>query len=99
MAVLTEINDTKTQQLLNDPNMRRAFPFLATAYAKMNGAKKSCQTCGRKKRTNTADLADVRKSLATMSVENKVKLKEMLGAQQVSVKYNNGKGKNIKLRF
>ena len=94
-----QLDDAKVQQLLNDPNMRRAFPFLATAHAKMNNASGGgCQGCGRKTRNSTAGLANVRKSLATMPVAQKAKLKELLNAKQVVVKYKSGR-KNIKMRF
>lgn len=95
----TQIDDTKVQQLLNDPNMRRAFPFLATAYAKMrNNRGGGCGGCGSKTRSNTADLAGVRKSLATMDLKQKSKLKELLDTSQVVVKYKSGR-KQIKMRF
>ncbi len=84
--------------MLNDPSMRRAFPFLATAYAKMSNTGGGCGGCGSKTRNNTAGLAGVRKSLATMPIEQKAKLKQLLDTQQVVVKYKSGQ-KQIKMRF
>lgn len=96
----TVIDDAKIKAILADPNMRREFPFLATAHAKIaSGNKSDCGGCGRKNRGNQADLGELRKALATMPIDRKAKLKEMLGGQQVVVKYNNGRGKNIKLMF
>jgi len=94
----TTINDAKVQELINDPTMRTKFPFLASAYRKMQ-AGPGCGGCGRKTSNKTVHLAAARAAIAAMPVQQKAQLKSILGTRQVSVKYNNGRGKNILMRF
>jgi len=95
----TTIDDSKVQELINNPAMRRKFPFLATAYKKMKAGVSGCGGCGRKTSNKTSHLATARASIAAMPVQQKAQLKAAMGTRQVSVKYNNGRGKNILMRF
>lgn len=98
MAAQDVLNDTRVQELLNDPNMRREFPFLATVHARMTLKKGDCRGCGRKTPNNAGDLAEVRANLGKMSIESKAKLKRLLGGKQVVVKYRSG-DRSIKVKF
>ena len=99
---LVIVNDHKVASMLASPAFRQAFSFLGEAQAKASTAsqkKRGCGKCGRKNRASQTDYAQIRKQIGQMSVEQKAKMKQMLGASQVQVDYTNGVGKKIRMRF
>lgn len=99
--ISVEINDVTVDQILEDPNMRRAFPFFATHHAQKNKQIGGCGGCSRQKaRINAFSNEVVKTAIANMTIDDKVKFKEMMNARQIEVKYHRPEdGKNIKLRF
>lgn len=94
------ISDSVVANLLGNANARREFPFMATAWLNHQAGKKvGCNTCGNKTKKNTIDYSGLRRAIGQMSVEQKRKLKQILGARQVEVVYNNGRGKTVRLKF
>lgn len=100
-AARVNIDDVAVVKLLNDPNARRTFPFLATKYAQITAGAKAgdCGGCRKKKTNNQAIYADVRRSIAQMPVTEKRKFRDLLKTKQVVVSYNNGRGKKITMKF
>lgn len=93
------ITDSLVTQMIASPKFRKEFPFLATAYLKLKAGVKSCGKCGRKRKTNQADLSALRATLASMGNNKKLKLKKMLGADQVIVAVQKGRGKVRRVKF
>ena len=86
--------------MLASPAFRKNFPFLGAAQAKAAAKqKRGCGKCGRKNRAVQTDYAGVRKQIGLLSVDQKAKLKRMLGATQVQVDYINGAKRKIRLKF
>lgn len=94
------MNDQEVAKILNDPNMRRAFPFLATAHARITSqAKQSTGCCGKKKTANTADYEGIRRSIAELPLDQKAKFKQLSGGKQVVVTYLLRPGKKVTVKF
>lgn len=94
-----QIDDAMVSQMMGNPQFRREFPFMATAHMQSQAGNRSCNGCGRKQKSNTADYEGVRSAIGAMDLDKKAKLKEMLGGGQVAVRFDNGNGKWINMRF
>ena len=103
MAQQTVIDDQQVAKLINDPKMRRKFPFLAAAYTRINGQRArntgSCGGCANKRKGNSSEYEAIRKSIGQMDVDKKAQLKAELGGGKVVVKYLVRPGKRVKLTF
>ena len=94
------INDQEVLKLINNAELRRKFPFLATAYARMNNPKEArggC--CGAKKKGNAAEYENIRKSIGQLPADKKAVLRDALGVQQIEVRYTVRKGKKVIMKF
>lgn len=93
------VDDAQVRSMMGNPLFRKTFPFLATAYSQQMAGQGGCGGCGNKRRTNSADLGAIRRAIGVMDIEKKAKLKEMLGGEQVIVSFDNGQGRNVRLKF
>ena len=94
-----EIDDTAVQMMLEDSRYLNAFPFLKQA-KQQSAKKRSCGGCGGSRgRVTAPNLAVLRRKLANMPAVKKVKLKQLLGAQKVAVKYPKQAGGTAVKRF
>lgn len=100
---LVVIDDQKVAGMLASPAFRKTFPFIGQAQATAAAASKKsgggCNKCGRKNRAMQTNYASIRKQIGQMSIEQKARMKQMLGASQVQVDYVNGANKKIRLKF
>lgn len=93
-------NDQQVSSLLNNAELRRRFPFLATAHLRITSQpRSSCHTCPGKKKANAAEYEKIKRAIAQLSVDDKAALKQALGAKQVEVKYRASTSKVVTLRF
>ena len=97
------INDQKVAGMLASPAFRKAFRFLGQAQASAAAAAKKsgggCNKCGRKNRALQTNYAAIRRQIGQMPVDQKAKMKRMLGASQIQVDYVNGANKKVRLKF
>lgn len=105
---IVHIDDQKVASMLASPAFRKSFAFLGQAQAKAAAATKAsgatakkagCGKCGRKNKANQVDYAEIRRAIGQMPIDQKAKMKQMLGASQVQVEYTNGARKKIRLKF
>lgn len=107
------VDDAKVISMLANAKFRKEFPFLgqiqaeAETKAKQQQAKiqaasaegKSCKPCNRKTKTVQTNYAKIRRRIGQMPNDQKLKLKQMLNADQIVVTYTNKQGKTIRLKF
>ena len=93
------LDDQQVLRLMRSASFRRDFPHLDHAFNAGIRRKGGCGRCGRKKAVNTFDLRSVRKAVANLPNEQKVKLKKVLNTKQVIVTYADDNNRVIKLKF
>lgn len=76
-------------RMANDPKYTAILPSLKTFKTQMQPAKKSCGRCGRKQRPNRdqAMIEAAKRSIANASSVTQGKLKGLLGATAIRIKY------------
>ena len=95
-----QIDDETLRQMMQDPNVTSRFPFLATTLARANAQKAGCSGCtAKRRRPAVVDYGVVRRQLAEMPLQQKAKLKQVLNAKQVVIRYNRPNGQVVKLKF
>lgn len=103
MSALLVLDDSAIRRMLNTPTIVSAFPFLRHAAARLQSestSKGGCKPCQRRKqRANVGDYEGVRSAIGSLSVADKAKLKQLLGAEQVRVYFTNPKRQRVKMTF
>lgn len=95
-----ELTDSRLLQMMRNPQLTKEFPFLKTARSQLQSKRKSCGRCGRKNRRNTVDLEQVKRTIGQMPGSKKSRLKQLLGAGQVAVRYRKENSNQVvNLRF
>jgi len=94
-----EINDNTIRMMLHDSRFLNNFPFLR--HAKQQAAtRRKCGGCGGARMKVTGpNIATIRRNLANMPAVKKLKLKALLGAKQVKIRYMKPVGGAIVKRF
>lgn len=100
MARLVVLEDSVIRQMLLRPDIVAAFPFMSAAAAKVSAVKKQkgCN-CANKNRSNLADYSGIRGAIANMSNDSKLKLKQLLNAEELRLNYTNAKRQVVKMTF
>lgn len=94
LAANVEVNNNVIQKMLQDNRFLRQFPFLRKIkQAAMQKQKRGCG-CGRKTKPNLVmpNLELAKRRLANMGPGQKLKLKHLLAAKQVSIPYRHATG-------
>lgn len=99
------INDNAVTNIMNDPKVLGGIYALKIAVD--NAKSKSsagikgpgCKPCQAKARNLAVNLMIVKRAIARLSDSDKVKLKELLKADQARIVYSNESGKIIQLTF
>lgn len=99
MIELAVIENNVILSLLRRPDALNKLPFLNSYAAKLSATKGKCTPCARRKAENSIDYNAIKQTFGSMSVENKVELKKLLGAKQVRLYYTNEKGQRVKMTF
>lgn len=94
LAANVEVNNAVVQKMMQDTRFLQQFPFLRKIkQAGLRARKRGCG-CGRKTRPGPPkpDLELAKRRLANMGPGQKVKLKRLLEAKQVSIPYRRTAG-------
>lgn len=100
MAELVTIEDSTILTMINDSAFAQAIPCLFNKAPLFTKASGGCGACARKRQQRQRDeMAKIKSCLAALSVENKNKLKKLLGATKVRVVYSRPGGEVVQLTF
>lgn len=80
------LDESRFQQILTNPKMLEAFPFMRSAADALKV--KSCK-CSRATTARARDYANLKKTIAGMPAEKKKLFKTLLGAERVTMTYTN----------
>ena len=97
MQELVIIENSTVAAMLADSEIVSQMPCLQniTAQAQKSG----CGKCGRKNSVKASEYTGIKNCLASMSADNKRKLKQILNATRLRIVYVNNSGRIIKLTF
>ena len=102
MAIQTKevvVTDQVIKSMLRSSRFTNVFPFLASAKTNLNRRPgQGCGGCGRATRANKSVLDQVKRTIANLPAKKKLRLKILLGTQEVVVKVKKPK-KTIVYRF
>jgi hypothetical protein len=100
MQELVIIENGTITGMLADASIVAQVPCLQSAAAAANAQpSKGCGKCGRKNSAKAAEYTSIKNCLASMSSDNKMKLKQILNATRLRIVYVNNSGRIIKLTF
>lgn len=99
MARLIVLEDSAIRSMLQNNAIVNEFPFMKAAAEKVQPKKRRGCKCGAKGRSNSTDFSGIRAAIAGMSLENKAKLKQLLGTDEVRLYYTNVKRQRVKMTF
>lgn len=101
MHGLLVLEDAVLARLARSPQALSEFPFLGTlavAQQAVAPTKRGC--CGKKNRTTTvSSYAAVRAAIGALPVERKSRLKQLLSAKKVRVRFTNTANQAVALTF
>lgn len=93
-----EITDDTIRLMLHDTRFLNSFPFLKRA--KDQQTKHNNCGCGSaRQKTSAPNMAALRRNIANMPAVKKVRLKQLLQASQVTVKYPKSEGGTVVKKF
>ena len=98
MQELVIIENSTVAAMLADSEIVSQMPCLqniTTAQAQKSG----CGKCGRKNSVKASEYTGIKNCLASMSADNKRKLKQILNATRLRIVYVNNSGRIVKLTF
>jgi|SRR6185312_4287140 len=100
MTPLLVLEDSVTAQLLQNPEFQTAFPQLKAFIPPASNDPKKCGSCAATRiAQQRALLMDgARSAIAALGPQDKVRLKQIVGAQQVRLSYRAGH-RHVKLTF
>ena len=84
---LAVLEDSALRSMASQARFVSSFPFLAALNTAPVPARGGCGSC-QKNRAASQQMNQVKLAISSMSAEDKVRLKEMLGAQRARVTYN-----------
>lgn len=101
---LVVLDDNQIASMLNDQSFLSEFKDIKAALdsgrSKAAAAPvKGCRPCQAKARNAAVDLMSVKKSIARMSDENKIKIKKFLKAEKIRIVFKAEDGKLVQLTF
>lgn len=100
MPKLVVLEDDVLLKLLRNPLAVAAFPFMRAAAERVKPKKKrGCVPCGAKNRLNSLDLAGVKAAIASMPLDKKAELKQLLSADEIRLYYTNVKRQKVRVTF
>lgn len=88
---LVNIEEGMLVQMANNQAILKEFPFLKSLQS-FNVAKTSCNTCsgGRNGGQKAIVFTSAKQTLASMGNDKKLKLKKLLNAQKIRIRYKQG---------
>lgn len=98
MSSRVVIDDQLLWRILRHPLYQSEFPFLRQAAAALAGTKEGCGSCARAAR-RVVDFQQIKRALARMPDDRKLRFKELLQVDQVEIIYADEQGRTVKLRF
>ena len=98
MQELVIIENGTITGMLADASIVAQMPCLQSA-ASSTQPTSGCGKCGRKNTAKAAEYTSIKNCLASMSSDNKRKLKQILNATRLRIVYVNNSGRIIKLTF
>jgi len=100
MTPLLVLEDSVTEQLLRNPEFQTAFPNLQAYIPPQASDPKKCGSCAAASiaQQKALLLDGARSAIAQLSPQEKVRLKQIVGAQQVRLSYRAGH-RYVKLTF
>lgn len=99
MQELVIIENSTVAAMLADAEIVAQIPCLQNIDPSANTKKSGCGKCGRKNSAKAAEYTSIKNCIASMSSDNKRKLKKILDAHKVRIVYLNDTGRIIKLTF
>ncbi len=94
-----EISDNTVRMMLHDPRFLSSFPFLQQAKKKAMTRKGCGCSSGARMKMTGPNLAVLRRKLANMPAAKKLKLKKLLGAKRITIRYLKSVGGAAVKRF
>ena len=92
---LVVIENATIARMAGDPQFVQAFPCIKVAQP----AKRGCGRCGRRQAAGADNYAEIKNCIAHLGNNDKLKLKQMLGADRIQVTFKSASSKVIKLHF
>ena len=101
---LIVLDDGKIASMLNDASFLAEFKNIKMALESGRARaaatpKKGCKPCQAKARNVAVDLMSVKKSIARMSDEDKIKMKKLLKTEKIRIVIKAEDGKLVQLTF
>lgn len=103
---LIVLDDGKIASMLNDESFLAEFKNIKMALeagraraAAVPAKNKGCKPCQAKARNVAVDLMSVKKSIARMSDEDKIKMKKFLKTEKIRIVFKAEDGKLVQLTF
>ena len=97
MQELVIIENSTVAAMLADSEIVAQMPCLQNITAPTQKA--GCGKCGRKNSVKASEYTGIKNCLASMSADNKRKLKKILDATRLRIVYVNDSGRIVKLTF
>lgn len=97
---LLVLTDDQIRALLQNPTIVAEFSFLKAAAApfQKKEVKKGCK-CASKNRASSADYSGIRAAIAQMPAERKLRFKQLLGVDNVRIRFSNSRRNIVKMTF